>query len=68
MSFDRHGLPRRPFSLQLSVKGAGLEGDEQGVELDQVFAEADFLSFDRLDDGGEAVLEVEGRRRYWYSV
>jgi hypothetical protein len=35
-----------------------LEGGEEGVEFGEVGAEAGFLGFDGLDDGGEAVLEV----------
>jgi hypothetical protein len=46
---------------QLPVEGPGLQGGEEGVQLREVGAEAGFLGFDGLDDGGEAVLEVEWR-------
>ena len=46
--------------LQLSLEGEGLQGGEQVVELIEVGTAAGFLGFDRFDDGGEALLEVEG--------
>ena len=36
-----------------------MQGGEEGVEFGQVGALAGFLLLDGLDDGGEAVLEVQ---------
>ena len=52
---DLHG------GSEVSPEGAGLQGGEEGVEFGEVGALAGFLLFDGFDDGGEAVLEVEGR-------
>ena len=49
--------------LQFSGERARLKGGEQGVEFIQVGAQAGFLLFDGLDDGGEMVLEIRGWKR-----
>ena len=46
---------------EVSSEGAVLQGGEEGVEFGQVGALAGLLLLDGLDDGCEAVLEVEGR-------
>ena len=45
---------------EVSPEGTGLQGGEEGVEFGEVGALAGLLVFDGFDDGGEAVLEVEG--------
>ena len=49
---------------EVSPEGAGLQGAEEGVEFGEVGSLAGLLVFDGFDDGGEAVLEVEGRKQY----
>jgi hypothetical protein len=42
-----------------------LQGGEEGVEFGEVGSLAGLLVFDGFDDGGEAVLDVEGRKQHW---
>ena len=49
--------------LQLTAEGAVLEGGEEGVEAGELFAVARLLPLDRLDRGGELLLE--GKRGEW---
>ena len=42
-----------------------LQRGEQGLQFGQMGAQPGFLLLDRLDDGGEAALEGEGRLWYW---
>ena len=50
---------------EVSAEGAGLQGGEEVVEFGEVGALAGFLLLNGFDDGGEAVLDVEGRKQYW---
>jgi hypothetical protein len=49
-----------PWGSELALEGAGLQGGEERVEFFEVRALAGLLLLDGFDDGGEAVLEVEG--------
>ena len=52
---------------EVSPEGAGLQGGEEGVEFGEVGSLAGLLVFDGFDDGGEAMLEVDGwdKDLYW---
>ena len=51
------------MSSKLPPEGAVLEGGEEGVEAGEVLAVAGLLFLDRLDRGGEGLLE--GERGEW---
>ena len=53
---------------EVSPEGAGLQRGEEGVQFGQVGALARLLLFDGVDDGGEAVLELQGRPWTWKTL
>ena len=53
---------------EVSPKGAGLQGGEEGVELGEVGAVAVPLVFDGFNDDGEATLEIKRGNKDRHSV